>query len=747
VADDSYDSGADKSPETEASSDGADASQASHDELIATAHARFSLAQEAETEIRKLALEDKKFRAGEQWPEEIRARREQDGRPCLVINKAPQFVTQITNDQRQNRPSIKVNPVDDQADVETAKIYQGLIRHIESNSGADAARDNAFEGAVTGGFGYYRVITQYVSPMSFDQEILIKRIANEFSAILDPFCQEPDGSDAEWGFVFEYVPQDEYKRRYPQSKLAGNGEWDAYGASRPDWFKDGDARVTEYFYKVYQPRTLCLLSTGDVVFKEECEQMAAIITARTGQPVTVTKERVAQIPSVKWCKLNACEVLEETDWPGQYIPIIPVYGNELNIDGKRVLEGVIRHAKDPARMYNYWASAETEAIALAPRTPWIMYAGQDEGYEAEWATANTRNHSVLKVKPVSIGGQPAPLPQRNSFEPAVQAITQARMLAADDMKSTTGLYDAARGAQSNETSGRAILARANQAQTGNFHFTDNLTRAIRYEGRILLDLIPKVYDAARAVRILGEDGEAEIIRINEVFERKGEKVRYDLGVGKYDVTVSTGPSYASKRQEAASSMLELSKVSPQVMGVAGDLVVKNMDWPGAHEIADRLKKTLPPGLADDPKDQKPLPPQVQAQMQQMGAMLQKFQKDNSDLLMEREQRLVEIESRERIEMKKLEVELAIETAKIDAKDSLALLSHEIASIGERLSLLNSSAPIDSDDQDQEQPMGAPEPAAPAQDPGMVAGAPSAMADQPADPYGGESPEMPMEPQE
>jgi hypothetical protein len=747
VADDSYDSGADLSPETDADdSDGAATSQASHDELIEIAHARFKLAQESEKEIRDSALEDKKFRAGEQWPELIRQKREQDGRPCLVINKAPQFIQQITNDQRQNRPSIKVNPVDDQADVETAKIYQGLIRHIESNSGADAARDNAFEGAVTGGFGYYRVITQYVDPMSFDQEILVKRIANEFSAILDPFCQEPDGSDAEWGFVFEDLPKDEYKRLYPDSKLSDDAEWDAVGAQKPDWVTSDGCRIADYYYKVYERRSICRLSTGDVVFKEECAKMVEILSAQSDQPVTVTGERVVEVPSVKWCKLNGCEVLDETDWPGIYIPIIPVYGNELNIDGKRILEGVIRHAKDPARMYNYWASAETEAIALAPRTPWIMAEGQDEGHAAEWATANTRNHSVLKYKPISVGGQPVGPPQRNAFEPAVQAITQARMLASDDYKATTGLFDAARGAQSNETSGRAILARANQAQTGNFHFTDNLTRAIRYEGRILLDLIPKVYDAARAVRILGEDGEPEIIRINEVFERKGEKVRYDLGVGKYDVTVSVGPSYASKRQEAASSMLELSKVSPQVMGAAADLVVKNMDWPGAHEIAERLKKTLPPGLADDPKDKKPLPPEVQAQMAQMSQMIQKLQQDSGDLLREREQRLVEIESRERIEMKKLEVELAIETAKIDAKDSLALLSHEIASIGERLSLLNASAPIDSDDQGQEQPMGAPEPAAPAQvPPGPADGAMSADVSGPDAPLTGEeSPGLPVD---
>ena len=705
------------------------------EKLLADAHARFKLAQEAEEDIRRAALEDKKFRAGEQWPEQIKAMRDADDRPCLVINKAPQFVTQITNDQRQNRPSIKVNPVDDKADVETAKIYQGLIRHIEVNSGADAARDNAFEAAVTGGFGYYRVITQYVSPMSFDQEILIKRIANEFSAIIDPFCQEPDGSDAEYGFVFEDIPREEFKRRYPKSELSQEGSWDAVGAQKPDWVTSDGARVAEYFYKEYAERDLCLLSSGDVVFQEESEQMVAILSKKIGQPVTVIKKRKAQIPSVKWCKINGCEVLEKTDWLGQYIPIIPVYGQELNIDGERILEGVIRHAKDPARMYNYWASAETEAIALAPRAPFIADAKSIEGYEHIWAEANTKNHSYLPYN----ARPDVPMPQRQSFEPAVQAITQARMMASDDMKATTGLYDAARGAQSNETSGRAILARANQAQTGNFHFTDNLTRAIRLEGKILLDLIPKVYDTARAARILGEDGEPEIIRINEEFERKGERVLYNLGVGKYDVTVSTGPSYASKRQEAATSMLELSKAAPLVMQAAPDLLVKAMDWPGAPEIAERLKKTLPPGIADDPKDKKPLPPEVQAQMQQMGQMLEQLQKDRADLLSEREQKLVEIESKERIEMKKLEVQLEIERAKLDAKDSLALLNAEIASIEQRLGMLNIQAPIS---QGETPEAAEPPQELPMDDAGGVSPAPGADMNQA--PTGGDSPESPTE---
>lgn len=679
--------------------DYSDSSQREGEKLLEEAKARFKLAEEAWRDIRKEALEDLEFLTGKQWPDDIKAERARDGRPCLVINKLPQSVKQVTNDQRQNRPSIKIHPIDDRGDIETAKVIQGMIRHIEYNSSADAAYDTAFEHAASAGFGFWRVVTDYVSPLSFDQEILIKRIPNPFSVYFDPYSQEADGSDANWAFVTEDLSKDEYLAKYPSTKLAeaykSGGGWESLGDQSPDWIKSDGCRVVEYFYKEFVEKEILLLSNGSTVLSE------ALPSQGLPTGVEVLKKRKAPVPVIKWCKLNGVEDIESTEWPGSYIPIVPVYGQEYNINGKRILEGIVRNARDPARMYNYWASAETEAIALAPRTPWIMVEGQDEGYEADWASANRRNHAVLKVKPLSINGQPAPLPQRNAFEPAVQAITQARMMAADDLKSTTGIYDAALGARSNETSGRAILARNNQAQTSNYHFNDNLTRSQKHTGRILIDLIPKIYDTERTIRIIGDEGDERVVKLNTEFEENGEVRIYDPSAGKYDVSVDLGPSFATKRQEAAQSMLEMTRAVPQIMQIAGDLLVKNMDWPGAQELAERLKKTLPPGLAED-KSKKPLPPEVQAQMQQMNQMVEQLTGKLNELQSEKEQKLLELESKERIEFKKLEVQLEIERAKLDAKDALALLSAEIAQIENRLQTLNIAAPIKSADQ-AEQP--------------------------------------------
>jgi hypothetical protein len=694
------------------------------EKLVAEARARFKLAEEAERDIRKEALDDLEFRAGKQWPDDIRAAREASRRPCLTINKMPQFLQQITNDQRQNRPSINVHPVDEKADIETAKIRKGLIRHIEYDSNADVAYDTAFESAASCGFGYFRIITQYVDSMSFDQEIKIKAVEDRFNVLLDPHSKEPDGSDANWGFVFEDIAKDEFETTYPDAELSQTGEWELYGKAEPDWVKAETVRVAEYFYRTHEEKEIVLLSSGEVVLKEDLTDEMRVAMADQG--LEIKAERKTMVPTIKWCKLNGVEVLDKTDWLGKWIPIVPVYGAKLVINGKRILEGVIRHAKDPARMYNFWKTAETEAIALAPKAPYIAAEGQIEGYEGVWESANTANHSILPYRPVALNGTMVPPPQRNSFEPAVGAITQAAMLAGDDVKATTGIYDASLGARSNETSGVAIRSRANQAQTSNFHFVDNLTRSLRHAGRIIDDLLPKIYDSARVARIIGDDDQQSIVRLNQEFMKDGQPVKYDLGVGKYDVTVDVGPSFATKRQEAAASMTEFARAVPQIAAVTADLIAKAQDWPGSQEFAERIKKTLPPGLAEEPKDGKqPIPPEVQQQMQQMSMMVEQMTGKLNELQSEKEQKLLELESRERIEMKKLEVQVELKLAELDAKDSITRLNAEIAQIEQRMSLLHSNAPIEYG-AEQVAPMGA------------------AMPPEGMNPTGGESPGLPME---
>lgn len=649
--------------------------ESSKEEIIEHAKKRFKLAEEAWSEIRAEALEDYRFRSGDQWPTELKHQREMDKRPCLTINRLPQFIQQLTNDQRQNRPAIKVSPVDDLADPETAKVFQGLIRHIEYNSDADTAYDTAFDGAVTGGFGFFRIITDYVSPESFDQEILIKQIKNPFSVYLDPYSQEPDGSDAKWAFVFEDICKEDYEEAYGESKLSKMSDWRSLGDSAPGWFDEDSCRIADYYTTEYKTETIYLLSDKSVVKKSELPEILP-------EGIYVVNERKTQIPIVKIYKINGLEILEQTEWLCEWIPVLPNYGNEIIVDGNRILEGVVRHARDSQKMYNLMVSSEVEAIALTPKVPFIGAEGQFEGHERKWASANSKNHSYLEYKPVELNGSMAPPPQRQFGETAIQAITQSKLMSADDLKATTGIYDAALGNRSNENSGVAIQKRANQAQTANFHFMDNASRTKRHAGRILVNIIPKVYDVERAITIIGEDDEEKQIFINKIFEDKGEQKHYDLSKGKYDVTISQGPSYQTKRQEASEFMIQFTQAVPQAGQFMGDLIAKYQDWPGADKIAERLKKLLPPEMQEENKE---VPPQVQAQMQQLSQMNEQLTQALNQAQDQLETKAQELEFKRQIEEAKLNMQAAkmqadmqMQLAKIEADMRKELLKQDAA---------------------------------------------------------------------
>ncbi len=682
--------------------------------FIGEARERWHLASEEENENRKLALEDLQFRAGDQWDPNIKSDRDNDKRPCLTINQLPQFIRQVTNEQRQNRAAIQVNPTGDGATVETAQVFQGMIRHIEFDSSGDVAYDTAGQSAVTSGLGYFRIITEYVDDKSFDQEIKFKRVRNPFTVYMDPSSQEPDGSDMDWCFIATDYFKDSYKRAFPASKLAGMEDWESIGDQLPDWTSKDGCRVVEYFYKDYTKKTLFITKDGQIGYLEDLPEDHGLTDDH------IKMKRAVSIPQVKWCKMNGLEILDETDWLGKWIPIIPVLGDELDINGKRVLEGIVRHAKDPARMYNYWVSAETEMIALAPKAPFIGAAGQFEGFEDKWQQANKRNMAFLEYNPKSVAGNLLPPPQRNQYEPPIQAINHARMASRDDLKATTGIYASGLGEQGNEQTGRAILARQHQGQVSNFHYIDNMTRAIRHAGRILVDLIPKVYDTERVVRIIAPDGDQKLIKINgapppmqgpggqpgappppsppPTSNPTDPKTRveriYALGVGKYDVTVSSGPSYQTKRQEALASLLQLTQNYPKLMDVAGDIVVGNMDWEGALEISKRLQKTLPPGMANDDSGAEEMTPAAIAKIQGMQQMIEGLTKSLQHANDENVQKEEDRDSREKIEYAKLRNNLLIATMQVDQKDAHALAQNELKWIDMQLSAR-------SDDKDRE----------------------------------------------
>jgi hypothetical protein len=607
----------------------------SDSDILTVARARLDMAVSALAESREDEIDDLRFYAGSpdnhwQWPADVLATRGAvqgqtiNARPTLTINKLPQHVRQVTNDMRQNRPGAKVIPVDDNADVEVADIFNGMIRHIEYISDADVAYDTACENQVSYGEGYITLMTEYCDENTFDQDIKIGRIRNSFSVYMDPLIQDPTGADAKYCFITEDLTKAEYERQYPDaapiSTLQSLGVGDQ---SISNWLNEDTVRIASYYYIDYDKTKLNLYPGNQSAFEGTPEDK--MLKEMFGKPV---KSRMSERPRVMYCKINGYEILEQKEWAGKWIPVIRVVGNEFEVDGRIYISGLVRNAKDAQRMYNYWVSQEAEMLALAPKAPFIGYGGQFEGYEDKWKTANTNNWPYLEVNPDVTDGQGAvlPLPQRAQPPMASTGLLQAKAGASEDIKSTTGQYNASLGMGSNERSGKAILARQREGDVGTFHYGDNLTRAVRHVARQLVDLIPKIYDTQRIARIIGEDGETKMVKINpdqpqpvnKIVNEQGiviEKI-YNPGVGKYDVVATTGPGYATKRQAALEAMAQLLQGNPQLWQVAGDLFVKNMDWPGAQEMSKRFAKTIDPKFLSDGEDD----PALQAAQQQIQAM-------------------------------------------------------------------------------------------------------------------------------
>ena len=563
------------------------------------------LVGEADSQNRAEALGDLKFAAGDQWPVEIQNSRNLESRPCLTINKIDAYVRQVTNQQRQQRPRIKVHPVNNEGDLKIAQVIEGITRHIEVNSNADTAYDTAFEYAVKMGWGYWRVTTNYISDDSFDQEIFIEPVDDPFSVYFDPNSVSPDGSDAERCLVTSVMSKAAFRLAYPGADDGANFSARATGDSDAEWVTKEDIRLAEYWYIEREKATLMLLSDGTKVYEDELPS-AELLEADN---VTIMDRRPTYRRKVKWCKLTAMEILEEREWPGKYIPIIPCYGSQVVVEGKRKKYGLVRFAKDPQRMFNFWRTALTESIALAPKPKWLIAEGQDEGHESEWALANVKSTPVLRYKQKDIEGVPAPVPTRIQPEPPPDGIMVASGAIADDLKTVLGIFDPAQMLPGN-LSGKALQGQQQQVDLSNFHFYDNMTRSIKHTGKIILDLIPKIYDTQRVLRIIGVDGKPDLVSINEM-QATGE-VMNNVTVGLYDVVMDTGPGYNSKRQQAVDTMMPL-MADPNVFQAAGDLLFRNMDFPGADVIADRLAAMNPLAQINPDTD---VPPQIQMQLLQ-----------------------------------------------------------------------------------------------------------------------------------
>ena len=635
------------------------------EKLLDQAKTSFEQATDAFEKNQNRYEDDIRFaRMGEQWGSTDVEERKNQGRPSLTVNRMPSFIRQVVNDARQNKPSIKVHPFDDQADPETAEILNGIIRNIEQVSKADLAYDTAIDCAASGGFGYIRVDLDYADDDTFDMDIRINRVLNPLTIYPDAGSTSADSSDWNYCFVTEMMPTEEFEQKYPNAEVI---DWSPGGTVNDQdqaWYNTDEVRIAEYWVREEIDSTIYLMSSGDVVSEETFEALAEEYAA-AGIELLNTRDTTSH--KVTQYIISGQEVLETNEWPGKYIPIIPVYGEEVYIEGERHFFSLIHFAKDAQIMYNYWRTTTTELVAMAPKTPWIGPAGSFDTDLSRWQNANTETYSYLEYD----GDVP---PQRQPFAGPPAGALQEALNASDDMKSVMGLHDASLGAQSNEISGVAINKRVREGDTSTFHFVDNMARAIRHTGIIIVDLIPMIYSKPRIMRVLGEDGSAQTVAVNQqltkeqemlqgeqIEQREGMDNIYDLTVGKYDVTVNAGPSYTTQREEARSSMIALLQAFPQAAAVTGDLVANAMDWPNADVFAKRLKSLLPPGVIDDEQD-----PRIGQMTQQMQGMEQVI----NQLMADREGKQAEIQvDREKLAVDSRKVDIDVMNAETNRMEA------------------------------------------------------------------------------
>jgi hypothetical protein len=653
-------------------------------DFLAHARQRFKLCVDGENKFRQAALDDLRFLVGDQWPGETKTQRSEENRPCLTINRMPAIKSQIVNEQRAQRPAITVKPVGDGADVDTAEIWQGIVRHIQVNSDSEVAEDCCFEHMVTSGKGYLELCQDYLPGRTFDQELYIRRIKNPFTIYCDPMSQAADETDANYKFKVCDYDYSEYKALFPNTALASLSNFSSIGDNFPGWGDEKTIRVAEYWHKEWDDEELLQIDTGEELTRKEYNALTKDLETKP----KILKSRKYRKCTVECDVINAIEVIDNYTFPGTvgYIPLIPCLGEDFDVNGERELYGIIRNAKDAQRSINYFRSYAAEVIALAPKAPWVGWKGQFK--DGKWQNANVVNYAYLEADVVTTSGQPAPsLPQRNQFEPPIQAILAMSQAVDQDLKATVGLYEPSLGQSKTDQSGKAIELLQKQGGLTNLNFTDNLSRTLRHVGRVILDAAPFIYDAPRVQRIIKPDGETNHVIVHagrsnaaEALKTSDVKEVYDLSVGTYDVVIDVGPSYNTKRQEAFTMQMQLAEADKtgEIIKVAGDIIVANSDMPGAKQISARMKSIVPPaalamdqGAGTDPK----------VQLQQASAQLQQAQQINQHLMQQNQQfmdtiKTEQIQQQGKLEIVKLQTAAQVEVAGLTNKLQLAQLDFQ-----------------------------------------------------------------------
>ena len=651
------------------------------DPIVDEAIKRFNRAMEWESVARERFLEDLKFRHGDsdngyQWPGAVKALRDADNRPCLTMNIIRQHNLTISNEARKNKSSVKFKAMGGGATQESANVYRDIMQYIEDKSRAQNIFTQARNFQIDGGIGWFRLVTDYVSADSMNQMPYIYPVRDPLSILVDPDRVQDDYSDINWGFAFDWVPNDQFEEAYPEiSELVGDSPLGS-GTIYNGWDSKNHKAVCEYFRRVKKKdKLVSFVHLGERHTIRKSKLHPELHEEVLKDPLT--KIRDVEDATIEWYLIAGQKVIDKTTWLGKFIPLIPIIGEETVIDGVLDRKGHTRAMKDAQRMYNYNASGQVEFGALQGKTPWTAAAKAIEQFEDIWNSANKVNHAVLPYNHTDDEGNPIPPPQRTEPPVGSPLYQQGMDTAFNQMMMTSGQWQNQMGMMGNERTGSAISKRQQQGDTATYHFQDNYEKALINLGKQIIDLVPKILDTKQVLKMQAEDGvDYELVIDPTAKEAYYEELAHDQTVvkrifnpqvGEYDIAPSVGPEYGSKREETVDALTLILTQNPGLTGIIGDILLSAMDFDKADEAARRLKRMVPPqALGTGPSQQEQL---QQQQIQQLQGLLSKsleqIAKDKLKLIGKEEMRDIDVYKAETDRMKALQDQLPLDKSGLE----------------------------------------------------------------------------------
>lgn len=545
-------------------------------------------AQDADKDNREAVREAHAFlnKRDGQWEPEVWSKRR--GQPRYTFDKCNPIVNQIAGAIKKADFDIKIRPAGGDASKETAELFDGIIRNIETTSNASTIYSRAGRNMVAAGVDGWMVVQKWADAESFDQELAIEYIPNFWDSVFfDTNSQMPDRSDAEWAHKLTAMSKRAYEEKYPE----GSGTSVGQGKSFSTYYNKPDQVIVgEYYWIKQTTKTLVQMSNGAVYVEDE--EFAKVADELAALGVTEKSRRTRPARSVWLRHYDGSGWLDEAqETVFEWIPLIPAYANFNIVDNKIIYHGVIEKLLDAQRVHNYVMSRYVGDVALSPKPKLWMTPEQAAGHTQKLATMNTNNDPVALYNHIE-GQQP---PYRDGGALPSPALSELSAITTTAITQASGLFASNMGDNPSLQSGVAIEQLQERGDTGTIDYFQSLEVAICHTAKIIVNAIPKVYDSERLVRILYEDGTHDMLTLNNVVtdQQTGEPVVLnDVSKGRYDVTCSAGKSFSSRRQESVAAILEMAQVDPTIIQEGSDVLLKNAGAAGLDIIAERKRASL-----------------------------------------------------------------------------------------------------------------------------------------------------------